>query len=262
MPQVGFVCEVDETEVSFDACRTCAKDGGKKIENTVCHYTEVIDQLATANEHRKGLGISVTMLTSCTRRSYLERKADWYVKPSQQYWSWRGQLVHLLLEGTDRRDAIRERRYEREVPEHGVRLSGQVDLLYPARKLLVDYKTIRKLPNEPKDGHVLQLNIYRWLLAKGREYGNQVPVEIEVDNLGLMYFDMSGVRKFRAPLMDLDEIQDFVVQKTGEIQTAIQTDGQVLPPVLPKAERWLCRGYCNVKHLCEKAEGKPVSKWD
>ncbi len=125
----------------------------------------------------------------------------------------------------------------------GVTISGQPDLIYPDQHLLLDFKTTKFIPKEPYGHHVLQLNAYRYLVFE----------TFEIWNLEVAYFDMVGCSRLPVPLMDLSEIEAFLVRQSSAVTDGL--DGVRLPERTGEDGWWQC-GYCPFTAECWP-EGRP-----
>jgi len=99
--------------------------------------------------HARAVGkdFSASQLTVCPRQIRLKRQVDWWVEPKQMYWAFRGQMMHGIGQHYANEydfGVIVERRIKENV--NGRTLSGQVDLFYPDRGHLIDYKSTIRLP--------------------------------------------------------------------------------------------------------------------
>lgn len=240
----GFICERTGERLAFEDCLDCAMSRvNRKLD---CPYDEAtIFGMIAYQEVRDG--ISVTMISGCHRAVFLSRHYDYYVRPSQAYWAFRGQIAHKVCQEMElQRDAIKEQRFSREW--EGIEISGRPDLILPSQKVLKDYKTTKTVPSYlNKDGQILayenhrvQTNLYKWL----------VPYPIET--LEVVYFSMDQT------LICPVEIWPEEAQKKAEltvdrylvkelIPLKMALDSGTLPPY---RRTWLCDGYCDLKEIC------------
>jgi CRISPR/Cas system-associated exonuclease Cas4 (RecB family) len=87
--------------------------------------------------------------------------------------------------------------------------------------------------NKPYDGHILQMNIYRWIME-----ANDLPVK----KMCVLYMDMSCVRVIECP--SKGDIENFIKVRLRSLVECLEDK------VLPDAERgWLC-DYCHFKGMC------------
>lgn len=268
MPQQGFHCFVDFEDVSFDACITCAATRGR------CHLTASVlrgmaDQARAraASEALPAVGqgrapadddsstrtsepaplpkLSVTALVGCTRQAYLKATEPYYQRPDQQYWSYRGTLGHLLVAGGAGPEVVSEQRFERELrlpTGRVVTITGQPDEIDPARRLLIDYKTVERPPRTPSPTHIAQLNLYRWLVAPS----------YPIDRLGIVYLTMRATRKVEVPIWPDGQVERYLYERAGGLAEAFA--GGAWPELTE--DRWLC-DYCPVLAACQRGPAPP-----
>jgi len=285
----GFICHVTGLTVTPEECLSCSLAGGLQDSESGqwCPFTPpIVRGLIESNVPRGLLAYSATELLGCPRKVVLREQEDFWVKPNQAYWAFRGKLAHSIVElGHQDPDVVLEERFYADLA--GMVVTGQVDLLYTAKRHLVDYKTTKQVPQNlkrytcpacgsllretqwaykkgstvqcgacgavhnandlqaqvtpphPYDGHVQQLNIYRWLLAQ-----NNIPVA----TAEVIYLDMSEPLRLPVPLWDLRDTEDFLFDRLRAIQER-GLDG------LPEGvwgnpdEEWQCN-YCPVKAVC------------
>jgi CRISPR/Cas system-associated exonuclease Cas4 (RecB family) len=170
-------------------------------------------------------GISVTSMLNCLRKVVLEKRHDVYIDPKQLFYAFRGQMFHAIAELAQPDGCITEQRFARQIA--GLTISGQPDLIWPAHRLLIDFKTTRRVPQkEVYPHHALQVNIYRWLVE---------PL-YPVDTLEIVYMDMER-RKVTATL----------VARARILKAAL--DGGPLPERAGPDGLWQC-AWCSFPNLC------------
>lgn len=240
MPVIGFDCPF-KGKVSFEFCLADAA-----TQRQPCQFTYPILKGMAANEEKQRSGIHVTSLLNCLRKVVLDHRHDLYVSPEQTYWAFRGQLAHSIVELAQTEGAVVEQTFTREV--EGIPIIGTPDVIYPDRGLLVDYKTTAMVPKKgPYPHHILQVNVYRWLVQK----------QYRIDRLEIVYLDMKGTVRCQAPLMTFQEVEEFIVPRARLLKAGLA--GGELPPQVGEEGRWQCWGYCSFsKHAdCWGAGGPP-----
>lgn len=256
MPQVGWKCPFSGENKTFDECIECSR-GEDHCEFT----TEMLILM------KWGVGgpidperPSVTrILTACLRQSVIASIFNFYVNPRRNWYSFRGQLAHAIVEGINQRDAWKEVTQERELdirPEGSkkpdiIRLTGRVDKIRPRAGEITDYKTTVKVPRkEPYGKHADQINAYRWLWW----------LVAPCNTLRLQYIDMKQTKPVYVEPMDLDEVEDMLTAKARDYVNCMRTG--TIPPGEYNKENWFCR-YCDVVPICKglnKIEAKLSSK--
>tara|TARA_B100000315_G_scaffold241016_1_gene261451 strand:- start:483 stop:1352 length:870 start_codon:yes stop_codon:yes gene_type:complete len=251
MPVIGFDCPY-KGKVSFEFCLADAA-----TQRQPCQFTYPILKGMAANEEKERTGIHVTSLLNCLRKVVLDHRHDLYVPPEQTYWAFRGQLAHSIVEMAQTESAVVERTFTREVEDpasigaEGIPIVGTPDVIYPDRGLLVDYKTTVMVPKKgPYPHHVLQVNIYRWLVQK----------QHRINRLEIVYLDMKGTVRCQAPLMTFKEVEEFIAPRARLLEAGLR--GGELPPQVGEEGRWQCWGYCSFsKHEdCWGPDGPPERK--
>lgn len=228
-PIVGFDCPY-KGKVTFDFCLADAA-----THTQPCQFTYPILKGMVVGEQKPRTGIHVTSLLNCLRKVALDQRHEVYEVPEQMYWRFRGQLSHAIMALAQTDGAVAETTFTRTAGD--ITIVGTPDVIYPDKGLLVDYKTTAMLPkNGPYAHHALQVNIYRWL----------VQPYYRVDRMDIIYLDMKGTARWTAPVMELDEVEDFVLSRARLLQRAL--DGGELPSQVEEQGRWQCRGYCPFSH--------------
>ena len=157
MPLVGLKCK--KGNVKFEECLKCGE----------CVPRFLVQSIQNINKHdyHKGDVITATSMLGCLRETYLQRKYDYYSEIQSIYYSWRGTLAHTIFETTNLDDWIAEERYEKKLGK--ITITGQIDGYCKLLKKLYDIKTIKDnginfvIKNGPKNDHIVQLSIYKWL---------------------------------------------------------------------------------------------------
>jgi len=237
---VGFRCQY-KGNIAFEDCLRCAATQGQP-----CAFSYPILWGMMQGEQEDVEGIRVTWLLNCLRKVALERRHDIYVPPEELYWSFRGRLAHAIVEYAQADDAVVEERFTRVVA--GIPITGKPDVIYPARKLLVDYKTTATVPKRgPYEHHALQLSIYRWL----------VQAHFQISRLVVVYLDMRETRKYPVPALSLKRVEELIAPRARSLDVALK--GGALPPQADGQGLWQCWGYCPFVHHpdCWGKDGPP-----
>lgn len=163
-----------------------------------------------AGNIHKGEMISPSALKGCKRKLTLERTTDYYAEPPKLYYAVRGSLIHGFLENVDGQPdgsglqgVVTEKRLFKTLKTSlGVDfvISGQVDFYDAQTKTLEDYKTAADkafyflFDTGAKEEHVLQTNVYRWLMDGGHLGSLDGPqVHWPVDRIVVHYVLMNQV---------------------------------------------------------------------
>lgn len=258
MPLTSLICDYSERPVPFKGCLKCSASGKNPCAFTYALIKGILDE-----QQDRGDSISCTALLSPTRCVYLERRVDYAAKPSQLYWSFRGQIAHKIVEGAgEDENVLRERREYRRTIE-GIEVSGKFDELLLKQGILRDYKTCKKVPryDTPYSNHSEQLNVLRWILAEPDDeffvddfvdslFERDDPVDVK--QLECIYLDMEQPKKCQAKMWSLDKAEEFVQVRAKALREAFDTG--VCPPysTITKDDLWKCAGFCQTVQACHE----------
>lgn len=255
MPLTGFLCDLNpREEVSFDECLACAR-AAVPPRGRRCRFTAtMLAALAASSGGRADAGISATSVNGCLRRAYLDATQPYHQQPIKLWPALRGTLFHALFERAgDGVDLIRERRICRDVA--GITITGKPDEVAPGRGILVDYKTVKgEIPEKVPEAYEVQLNIYRWLLADGRDRETDEPVKIDIRVLGIIFVTMGTVAKRVVPVWSLDRVEDYLQPRAEALRLAFDADIWPDRIVPDPTQRTLCRDWCPHYAACLEYE--------
>lgn len=229
----GFACPYGQGEVTFEQCLEHSRSDPPE-----CGFTYPILAGMVGNLRGEMEEITVTQLLHCLRKPVLERLHDVHLEPKQLYYAFRGQMFHQIAAGVELSDCVVEERFKRTVA--GIVLSGQPDLIVPSLKKLYDFKTTRRIPKDdrPYANHAMQVNIYRYLVAPHHE----------IDQLEIVYLDMSEVKRVAVPVMSTRKVVSWLVPRVKKLRAAL--DGGPLPGRVGSEGVWQCNGYCSFSESC------------
>lgn len=243
MSQVGWLCVFSGEKKTFEECITCSKSPQH------CEFTPEMLVLMRKNmwgKRKNPNRPSVTQLTKdCLRQIVIQDRNDYWVSPRKNWYAFRGTLIHQVLEGSMPSDGWKEVYYSRELElsdGRTIRIASKVDKVLLDKLLIRDYKTTRRLPTKKTGAygkHELQLNIYRWIWW---------PI-FHADKLRLQYIDMTGTKQVKVPLMDIEEVEEFLKQRA--LAYAIALESPDVPPKEYNSKNWECR-YCDVQDICRQ----------
>jgi hypothetical protein len=249
----GFICVKTGERLPFAECLECARSRlNRKLD---CPFDEgTIEGMIRHIKDKKG--ISVTMISGCHRAIFLQRHHDYFVRPGQLYWAFRGQIAHAIMEeSTLHKDAVREKEFSK--TWEGIKITGTPDLIIPSQKVLKDYKTTKAVPEYlNKDGRVLawenhrvQLNLYRWLIPH------------EIDAMEVVYFSMMDTLICPVdawpdePRRKSDMTADRYLEE-NLVPLSMALESGTLPPY---ARTWACDKYCGMADLCYQELKKEIA---
>lgn len=234
MPLIGFMCPVQNETVSPKTCIAHAVDKGKDLPALGCHFTpkllrEIAKQIAETESFDANTW-RVTELIGCVRKARLQRIVHYALTPKQAFWMWRGSLIHAMLEEHQPDEVLlAEKRLFARVGK--ITLTGKPDALLVGNHL-ADYKSTDRLPREPREHHIAQLNVYAWLLAQNG---------MSAQSAEIIYVSMMEPRRMLVQLAALANTQAFI---EAQVRRLMQ---KRLPS---REETWEC-GYCAVRIACE-----------
>jgi hypothetical protein len=216
---------------------------------------------------RKTAHTSATMLTnSCLRRVWLEQHEDYYINPMVMFPAWRGTMGHQMTEAYPEPGCIYETRFESiiKIGKKRVKITGALDKLDITKKHIEDFKTkgdskLKSLKS-PEYAHTLQLNIYRWLVFNGWPqkkfehngtiYKVGIPAKIQVNSLKLDYWSMGQIKMYEPPLMDLQDVEEYILERAEKLITSTPE----IPEDLDPFKSALCLNWCSVRDHCIRYE--------
>lgn len=274
MPAIGVKCdsilpEYNGEELPFDKCLACARvgygvDDGHGMR--WCHTPyATVKSMSMNQEERKDAGLSVTMLLNeCPRQVILQQEHDFYESPKSYWARFRGTISHLMMEEYDDggEGIIQEVRFSKSITVLGEELTitGKMDHVDTKNKLILDYKSVGSINTKPvnqgegKPEHVLQLNFYRWLLMGGTRMDTNEEVFHDIERAALVYFDMKGVRKVRADIMDMDDVEQEIMKRLEPF--VLHKRNNELPDIakLPNGNRHFICNFCPVRDICDQID--------
>jgi CRISPR-associated protein Cas4 len=243
MPILGFMCPVENEIVSPKTCIAHAVDKGKDLPAMGCHFTpKLLREIAKQIVETESFDANtwrVTELIGCVRKARLQRTVQYALTPKQAFWMWRGSLIHAMLEDHHPDEVLlAEKRLFVKVGK--ITLTGKPDALLVGNHL-ADYKSTERLPREPRDHHIDQLNVYAWLLAQNG---------MTVQSAEIVYISMMEPRRLLVQLAKLADTQAYIEAQARRL---------TLKRLPVRVETWEC-GYCAVRIACEAQARRGGSK--
>jgi predicted RNA-binding Zn-ribbon protein involved in translation (DUF1610 family) len=274
----GFICTATGEKVLAEECKECARWGAKEG----CNLTSPIVAGMLGGLRKELKFFSVSEIVGCPRKARLIREVDYWLKPEELYWAFRGQIAHGLAALYAPEGVIVEGKFEMKVDQYVV--VGHPDYVDKARKLIVDYKTTKRLPGSwkvyrcPHCGEVVKES--EWKVRKGEIYvcprcgrasrGESLALTemaprarghherqvnlyalilhhngIEVERGEIVYLDMEGVLRVEVPIHPFQETREFLEERLKRLLS------EELPPPLKRdsEDSWECK-YCPVVEAC------------
>lgn len=287
----GFICEVTAEPVSPVECLACARSGAPG-----CTMTAPVIKGILNNLRPDDFGLTVTTLLGCARKTRLKLEQPYWLKPSELWWSYRGQLMHNIAAQYAREDphALAEQRFSMLVQANGqmIEITGQPDLVLTDLGVLVDYKTTKRMPQPwktytcPVTGEVIQdsqwavrtkyiecpfcedgRHIAKDVLALGKPRAYQGHIQ-QVSVYAVMLQE-NGIPVRSAEIVYQDmggqlrvPIELLPIEQVWallEQRVALHTQAE-LPAIITDPEQaWEC-DFCAARSACESLHGGPVGK--
>ncbi len=284
MPLQGTICCQTGQPRSFAECEQECRAGMCK------HSLPILVNMRKNTERRQGIGISASTLSSCPRQVILQARNDFYEDPEDYYARWQGTVGHYAVEMDGPYDGVvQEVRFYREITVEGIafEVSGQPDWIEPEIGLIADHKFTTHKPREPKQDHISQLNVYRWLAEGGYTRGvveefvdynrsgmpeykeesylshtgdehNPLPHDFSVSNLRIYYYhgpskDKSRHTEFNIPLWDTNDVEAYIRSKLHPHARYIKTGSLVGVGVSGPENQWRVN-YCPLRHDCNTGQ--------
>ena len=292
MSFAGFICEITAEPVAPPECLACARSGplpGCPMSAPV--LKGILDGLRPDN-----FGLTVTTLLGCARKFRLKQDFEYVCRPRELWWAYRGQLLHGVAASYAAGDphAIAERRFSMVLEAGGrfVEITGQPDLVYTDRQMVIDFKTTKAVPGPwrtytcPESAAVIREGPFAWrnkyLPCPHCPDGEHVAREVLHEGLPRPYrTHVQQVAAYRLLLAENDVPIDCgkIIYQDMAQQLPIDVDllpvaktlallqerlalftSPDLPPVLSDPEQlWEC-DYCAVRGACERLHGGPVGR--
>lgn len=258
------------------------RDGDNKISYCVakckapCTAPNVLSAILNEenqNPH-KGKIISVTQITGgCKRKTFLERTQDFYIEPDKKLPTFRGTLIHSLIEKGNTKEIKKAKwlvEHHMELPvttkSGSWVLSATLDAFDTKRKTLFDVKTLQEYAVEKlvtgneegtwsehiSDSYVKQANLYRYI-GKKLELFDAKRLRLQIIGFGRMILTGTTVKlKTRASKWKEEsyEVPDIPILSDELIESWIDNEGdewyRILygnepAPVCNDDWSWLCK---------------------
>lgn len=294
MAFAGFYCEVTEQPVATEQCLTCARAGAL----AGCPMTAPVIKGILSNLRPDNFGLTVTTLLGCPRKERLKQLHSYWLKPTELWWAYRGQLMHGIAAQYIAGDAnaFAEMRLAALFPSGNsdelAEITGQPDLVLLDLKKLVDHKTTKSVPGPwrtwlcPETGAVIRESSFAWrnkmMACPHCETGSHIAREIVVESAPRAYGRHVQQVSLYALLLAENGIQvesAEIVYQDMSAQLRVPVDLMPrdeaiellqnrlrlhLQPNIPEVltnptDLWEC-DFCPVRSPCEMMYGGPVGK--
>ena len=202
----------------------------KDLENLI---KQAIFEKAKEYQEDRSDTIHITDLTGCIRRSYYIKKYGFPLDEKMSFWLLFGAVVHDMLTPVIARFLNGEREVRTIYEYKGIEIQATVDVL--AKDVVVELKTCNKLPYQPYQSHIEQINAYMHIFDKPKG----LIVYISRAKLGVRVFEYYGNA----------ELFHYTLSKAITLKKALEDD--VPPPCnLPIAERKFYCKECPFRTQC------------
>lgn len=262
MPQVGWYDPETKRRGTFEEILAEAKEHG----DSMGFPYEVLNGMAQQAVKERPDAVTVTSLLANPRHVKLERANEYFSEPGNNYATFRGNIVHSIMEQYGSDDSTIEQRVEREFGE--IVISGQPDTVQirttNGRTLLRDWKSTKELPryDNAYSNHMAQVNLYRWVLGL-----DPVSTDLEV-----VYVSMEGVkiiplkhggRSARGRAISEQHWSDERVNKFIEERLTLYNVQPILKyEDIPDDDMWMCN-YSPVENLCRRLAAREAREaWE
>ena len=260
--QIGWYDGASQRRLTFEE----ALDEAKQYGELFGFPLEVLTGMHKQITKERPDAMTVTRLLSNPRHVKLEAANDYFAEPESNYATFRGSIVHQILEDNADGDSITEIRMSRTLDD--VEISGQPDSVRlretNGRTLLRDWKTTNELPkyNSPYKNHIQQVNMYRWLLELDPENTDLEVVYISMDGIKILPLTHAG-RTARGRAIAEQHWPD---EKVEAFMRERLTLHQVQPILkyadIPEDDQWMCR-YSPVENLCRRLAAREAREaWE
>ena len=196
--------------------------------------------LVKKSKPRENHSIHVSEVVGCLRKAYYNRKYGDeqlnHLAPTKRVILSLGLSTHLILE-----EILEELGYKTEstytLNLGSLKLVGTPDAINPQRNSILEIKTVNKLPEQPLEHHILQLNTYQGILKT--IYNSRPPIG------HIIYIHKrDGQIKIYTHIFN-EQLFNKIIEKARIYHEYITQNQE--PPAEPN---WLCN-YCEWKWRCK-----------
>jgi hypothetical protein len=210
--------------------------------------------------------ITVTSLLANPRHVKLEKANAYFADPHNNYATFRGSIIHAILENAGDADSTIEERVTRDFK--GTPISGQPDTVRirhtNGRTLLRDWKSTKELPryDNAYTNHQQQVNLYRWLLGLDPEKTDLEVVYISMEGVKIAALKHGG-KSVRGRAITQQHWDDEKVEAFIEKRLALHSVEPILRyEDIPEEDMWMC-AYSPVENLCRRLAAREArEKWE
>jgi hypothetical protein len=210
--------------------------------------------------------VTVTSLLQNPRHVKLERANAYFAEPEKNFATFRGNIVHSIMEQYGDPGSTIEERVERDFK--GTTISGQPDTvqirLTNGRTLLRDWKSTKELPryDNPYSNHMAQVNLYRWILGLDPESTDLEVVYVSMEGIKINPLKHGGTsqrgRKITEQHWSDEKVEEFIDKRL----TLFNVEPILRYEDIPEEDLWLCN-YSPVENLCRRLAAREAREaWE
>lgn len=254
MPLIGTICCQDKQPTPFNVCQERCMGGECK------HSLPIIMNMARNTDKRQDVGISASVLGGCPRQYLLGRDTNYYEDPEDYYARWLGSVGHHAIEMDGPYPGIiQETRFYREIdtPQGLVEISGQPDWIDTRLGIIADHKMVARRPPAPRQEHIQQLNVYRWLTrgswsigAGSHSWPTYGPLHIKKLEIRYYHPESNGRHtEYEAPIWEDADVEHYIRKCLVPI-LHVDNGGSVNDVGLYGGDQGWRYNYCPWRHPC------------
>lgn len=251
MPQIGWFDKDTQRRATFEEVLDEAASHG----DAMGFPYEVLRGMHEQAIKERPDGLTVTTILKNPRHVKLERENEYFAAPESNWATFRGTIVHEILERYGDEGSVIEERVERDLD--GVSISGQPDTIRirttNGRTLLRDWKSTKEVPryDNAYTNHQQQVNLYRWLLNLDPETTDLEVVYVSMESLRIVPLKHGGKsRNGRAIAQQHwsdEKVEAFIKERLAlhEVSPILRYED------IPEDDLWECN-YSPVENLCRR----------
>ena len=262
MPQVGWFDPSTQRRGLFEEVLEEARLHG----DAMGFPYEVLNGMYQQATKQRPDAITVTTLLSNPRHVKLEKANDYFADPATNFATFRGNIVHSIMEQYGDAGSTIEERVSRDF--NGVQISGQPDTVQlrtsNGRTLVRDWKSTKELPHYDNayTNHQQQVNLYRWLLNLRPEDTDLEIVYVSMAGLKVVPLKHGGKSSRGRAIAEQhwsdDKVEEFIQQRL----TLHQVSPILRYEDIPEEDMWMC-GYSPVENLCRRLAAREAREaWE
>lgn len=266
LPQVGWYDPETKRRGLFEEILEEARQHG----DAMGFPYEVLNGMHQQALKERPDAVTVTSLLANPRHVKLERANAYFAEPAQNYATFRGNIVHSIMEQYGDAGSVIEERVDRVFTgtTGETTISGQPDTVQlrstNGRTLLRDWKSTKELPryDNAYSNHMAQVNLYRWILGLDPEQTDLEVVYVSMDGIKIIPLKHGGTsargRKITEQHWSDERVAEFIEQRL----TLYNTQPILRYEDIPEDDLWMCN-YSPVENLCRRLAAREAREaWE